>query len=41
MNNACVMAYHSWELGIATVRSGLRVATETSDLGEVEAELVL
>ena len=34
-------AHHSRELRIATMCAGLRVTTETSDLREVEAELVL
>lgn len=33
--------YHSWELSITTVGTRLTMATETGDLGEVKAELVL
>ena len=33
--------YHSGELGIATMCAGLAVATETRDLGQVEAEDIL
>ena len=32
---------HARELSVATVCSGMRVATEASDLGEVEGELIL
>lgn len=33
--------YHSRELSVTTVGTRLAVTTETSDLGEIESELVL